>query len=503
MSHRFSSRLRCTVPAIALVLGSVHGVTAQGTRGAADLITAADVLHHLSVIADDSMRGRDTPSRGLDLTAAYVAAQFRAAGLEPAGDSGSFVQHFPYAIRRLDTTARMIRLSDDDTFAPVFGTDLFVVPSDEHVIEGSAYYAGVVDTSFAMPAGVRAPIVIGTIADTMGPAWGERFNALLIAAATSGAKAMIIALDPRITAASVGELAQEASEQLAPITVFGVRMDALAPLLRAGGVDAASPASLAKPMMMNGVKLRLATATTVSEARVPNVAGILRGSDPSLREEYVVFSAHMDHVGVGAPDASGDSIYNGADDDGSGTTAIIELARAFTSQATRPARSIIFLTVSGEEKGLLGSDYFTTHPTVPMAKIIADINIDMIGRNAPDSVTAVGLEYTTLGRVAINTAKDHPELGVHVAADHQPEEHLFERSDHFNFARRNVPAIFFTTGLHGDYHKPSDEVSRIDTDKLARVARLVFYIGYAVADAPGRPSFTGAGLDVIRRARGN
>jgi hypothetical protein len=483
-----------------LPLDASGELRAQSPESAAESITRADVLRHLGVIAHDSMQGRDTPSRGLDLTAAYVASQFRAAGLEPAGDSGTFIQHYPYTIRRLDTKARMIRIARNDAFAPVFGRDFFVVPSDDATADGTPYYAGVVKPGFAVTE--RAPIVIAAIPDTIDAAWGERFNMLLIGASTMGARAVIIALDPRVTAESVQELAKEASEQAAPIMVFGVRMSAIGPLLRAGGVDPSSPASLATPRIMSPLTLRLETRSEKADARVPNVVGILRGSDPKLRDEYVVFSAHMDHVGIGAPDSTGDAVYNGADDDGSGTTAVVELAHAFTALATKPARSLIFLTVSGEEKGLLGSEYFTAHTPVPVERIVADINIDMIGRNNPDSVTAVGLEYSTLGRVALNVANAHPEVGIAVAPDHQPQEHLFERSDHFNFARRSIPAIFFTTGLHRDYHRPSDEVANIDGDKLARVARLVFYIGLNVADSSGKPVWTGAGLDVIRSAGG-
>ncbi|HEY8469972.1 MAG TPA: M20/M25/M40 family metallo-hydrolase, partial [Longimicrobiales bacterium] len=227
------------------------------------------------------------------------------------------------------------------------------------------------------------------------------------------------------------------------------------------------------------------------EVRAPNVVALLRGSDPVLRETYVVFSAHMDHVGIGVPDASGDSIYNGADDDASGTSALVEVAEAFAALPERPARSLIFLAVSGEEKGLLGSRHFVDHPPVPIRSIVANINLDMIGRNSPDSIAAVGLDYSSLGPLAQEVARAHAEeLGLTVAPDLWPEERLFFRSDHFNFAAKEIPAIFFFAGLHEDYHRPSDEVERLDADKAARVTRLVFYLGHRIATDPEAPRWT-------------
>jgi Zn-dependent M28 family amino/carboxypeptidase len=238
----------------------------------------------------------------------------------------------------------------------------------------------------------------------------------------------------------------------------------------------------------------LRTASGRTPVTVPNVVAVLPGSDPNLRAEYVVFSAHIDHVGVGRPDASGDSIFNGADDDASGTTAVLEVAQAFAAQQQAPARSLIFLLVSGEEKGLLGSQYFAEHPTVPLGQIVANINIDMIGRNHPDTVSAIGQEYTDLGATLQQVASSHvAELKLVAAPDLWPEENLFMRSDHYSFAAKGVPAIFFTTGLHPDYHKQSDEPETIDNDKLARIARLVYLLGESVANSPARPQWTAAG----------
>ena len=235
------------------------------------------------------------------------------------------------------------------------------------------------------------------------------------------------------------------------------------------------------------------------DSAAPNVVAILRGSDPDLRDSYVVFSAHMDHVGHGPPDATGDSIYNGADDDASGTAALVEVAEAFASLPEAPARSLLFLAVSGEERGLLGSRWFADHPPVPPDRLVADLNVDMISRNAADSIVLIGQEYSSLGPLVRSIADDRPELGLAVLSDPWPEERFFFRSDHYSFASKGIPAIFFFAGTHEDYHRPSDEVEKIDPEKAARVARLVFYTAAAVAGDADPPEWTPEGLEAVGR----
>jgi hypothetical protein len=324
--------------------GTAAAVTSGSPAAAVETITPGDFRARIGFLASDALRGRDTPSPGLEVAAAYIASEFMRIGLEPAGDSGSYIQRYPYTPRR--------RGQD----APVDST-------------------------------VHYP---------------------------------------------------------------------------------------------------------------PNVAAVLRGSDPALRDTYIVLSAHMDHVGVGRPDATGDSIYNGADDDASGTSAVLEVAEAFAALSPRPARSIVFLTVSGEEKGLLGSRYYADNPTVPAEGIVANINIDMIGRNSPDTVVAIGQEFSSLGPLTVDLLQRHPELRLIPTADPWPEERFFFRSDHFNFARREIPSIFFFSGTHEDYHRPSDHVDRIDTDKAARIGRLVFWLTHAIATDAQPPAWTPDGLAQVR-----
>jgi Zn-dependent M28 family amino/carboxypeptidase len=195
----------------------------------------------------------------------------------------------------------------------------------------------------------------------------------------------------------------------------------------------------------------------------------------------------MDHIGItpGLPD----SVNNGADDDGSGTAGVMELAEAFSRPGARPRRSIIFLTVSGEEKGLWGSRYFSEHPPVPLKSIVADLNIDMIGRNWRDTIVAIGKEHSDLGATLARVNRAHPELHMTAVDDRWPEERFYFRSDHYNFARKGVPILFFFNGVHADYHQPSDSPDKIDSEKESRILRLLYYLGRAVGDAPARPKW--------------
>jgi Zn-dependent M28 family amino/carboxypeptidase len=222
---------------------------------------------------------------------------------------------------------------------------------------------------------------------------------------------------------------------------------------------------------------------------MPNTVGILEGSDPELKDQYVVFSGHMDHIGIRPPNEAGDSIANGADDDGSGTIAVVELAKAFSMLEDTPRRSMIFLTVSGEETGLWGSRYFSEHPGVPIEELVADLNADMISRNARDSIVVIGKEHSDLGETldAVNAA--HPELDLIAADDIWPEQNFYRRSDHFNFARRGVPILFFFCGTHEDYHGVDDEVENMDITKATNTTRLMFYLGLEVANADQKPQW--------------
>ncbi|MGD2120577.1 MAG: M20/M25/M40 family metallo-hydrolase [Gemmatimonadota bacterium] len=231
-------------------------------------------------------------------------------------------------------------------------------------------------------------------------------------------------------------------------------------------------------------------------APVPNVVGFLPGSDPELQDEWVVFTAHFDHVS-GPADDTGDAIYNGADDNASGTAAVMELAEAFATLPDRTRRSLAFVLVSGEEKGLLGARHFARGASLPQEAMVADINADMVSMNWPDSIFVFGGEYTTLGATLEGVITDHPEVGISIMENRWPQLPLFRMSDQFAFAQEGIPGIFFFSGLHDNLHRPSDELEEVDCEKAARVTRLMFHFGYEVAQTTGRPQWTEAGQEML------
>ena len=231
-------------------------------------------------------------------------------------------------------------------------------------------------------------------------------------------------------------------------------------------------------------------------AKTANVLGYLEGTD--LKDELLVISAHYDHLGMLS--SGTDLIYNGADDDGSGTTALLELAKAFTQakhEGNGPRRSILFLAVTGEEKGLVGSAWYTDHPIFPLNKTIADLNIDMIGRvdaahqNNSNYCYLVGSDKLsrTLHQINENANTTYTQLNLdYKYNDPNDPERIYYRSDHYNFAKNNIPIIFYFDGIHEDYHKPSDEVSKINFDILIKRAKLIFHTGWELVNRDERPA---------------
>ncbi|MEO7458144.1 MAG: M20/M25/M40 family metallo-hydrolase, partial [Gemmatimonadaceae bacterium] len=225
-----------------------------------------------------------------------------------------------------------------------------------------------------------------------------------------------------------------------------------------------------------------------------NVVAVVRGSDPTLSRTYVAIGAHYDHIGV-LPAVNGDSIANGADDDGSGTVALLAIARSLRQAEVKPKRSTIFVWHVGEEKGLLGSTWFVEHPTVPIDSVVAQLNADMIGRNEPSLLYTVGPRSAPngssrrLGAIvdSVNALQPAP-FAINREWDSPTHpEHIYERSDHFNYARKGIPIVFFTTGMHPEYHKAGDEAAKIDYDKLARVTRLLRDVLVTVGNGEKRP----------------
>lgn len=464
-------------------------------------INATDVQRRIAFLASDELRGRDTPSPGLDAAAEYAAGQFRALGLTPAGDGGTYIQHYPFDASALDRAAVAVETrATGATTRHEFGADFFVIPARTDSAVGEPLFLGPARAGILAPAGAAGRPLVFYVADTAST-WQNAASQALQASLAARASSVVLVMAPEFPATMIATLADELSGQIlqVPMPVVGMRYAVARDIFEAAGLSLDDIATSTDPAPLSGVTLAIRTPITGGSAQAPNVVAILPGSDSALAAEYIVFSAHIDHVGVGAPDATGDSIYNGADDDGSGTTAVLEIAEAFAALPNPPARSIMFLLVSGEEDGLLGSTWFVQNPTVPVEQLVADINIDMIGRNAPDTVVAIGQDYSSLGASVQRVAAARPALGLVVAPDLWPEEQLFFRSDHFSFAAQEIPAIFFTTGLHEDYHRPSDEPEKIDNDKLARVARLLFHLGLELANGQARPEWTAEGLAEVRR----
>jgi Zn-dependent M28 family amino/carboxypeptidase len=492
--------------AVALTLAVAPAVFAQSATQAAATITEADVKKHIAFLASDELMGRDTPSPGLEMAAKYVADQFKALGLKPAGDSGTYIQRWPYNVRKLDVARLTVALHGAGTHsAPRYGSEFFIIPSAAlDTLSGEIVFAGIAAPSSTADASFKGNIVAYAIPGAeLNSEWQQKAQGAVMAAMVGGAKGVVLVLDPAIDAAGVGMVAAGTEASQAPMPILGIRNDVAAAWLKGSSADMSVAQTPGAPKLVAGRSIGIKTSVAAQSSNPPNAVAILEGSDPELKNTYVVYSAHMDHIGVTAPDAQGDSINNGADDDASGTSAVLELAQAFTSLNQRPKRSIIFLLVSGEEKGLFGSKYFVENPPVPAEKIVANINMDMIGRNTSDTTVAIGQDYSTLGDATQAIVKAHPELKLTVAPDLWPEEQLFFRSDHFNFAMKKIPAIFFTSGLHDEYHQPSDEPETIDSDKLVRTTRLVFWLGNAIANNATAPTWTEAGLKAVQAAGAN
>jgi hypothetical protein len=458
----------------ALAVTACSSEPTRGSGGAAS-ITPNDLQHRVGLLAHDSMRGRNTPSPELDQTADYIAAEFTRLGLTPAGDNGGFIQRYALQQVRVDTAAsgatlagRRLRFGAD--LARWRGSWTTTTPLTGNVtVLREAPAAGV------SLAGRVAVLMTSLGEDGMPDQAGGR---ALRAVQLANPVALFIVVNPTDTAWANVTAAQNRPTMHVPWQTGG----------RAPGIYVRR-AALPAPGALTGTRAEVTLVPEVLEAlSAPNVAGILPGSDPTLASEYLVYSAHMDHVGVGRP-VNGDSIYNGADDDASGTATVLELAEAFAGAAERPRRSIVFLVVSGEEKGLWGSEYFAFHPTIPIEQVVANLNIDMVGRNWTDTIVAIGKEHSDLGATLNAVNAEFPDIRMTAIDDLWPDENFYFRSDHYNFARRGVPILFFFNGTHDDYHRPSDQSELIDYEKTARIGRLLFHLGARVGNADQRPQW--------------
>lgn len=445
-------------------------------------IRADDFRTHVEVIAHDSMRGRDTPSPGLRKTAEYVAGRFRAFGLRPGLGEEGYQQYYPLTSVRPGSPGRQrVRLQGPDGATRLDSGDDFVAAPTARRASADGPLATWDPDAGGSPPAPGVLLVEVTPENITGVL--PRVRDALRRDGAGGALMVVDAPDAyfdRLRSFFDSEQTSVGEPDALSRPVVLMQRTAL-PEALASALEEGRPVS-------DDWTVELETRARVTGGRAMNTIGWIRGSDPELRDEYVVFTAHMDHLGVGRP-ADGDSIYNGADDDASGVAAILELAQAFASVETKPRRSLVFMTVSGEEKGLLGSRWYTEHPVFSLDRTVAAVNLDMIGRNWPDTVAAIGKEMSSLGETVDAVAAEHPELGLEVVEDQWPERRFYYRSDHYNFARRGVPVLFFFSGVHEDYHAPSDEIGDLDLEKTARITRLIYLLGRDVADSPEPPEW--------------
>jgi hypothetical protein len=485
---------RVTLLFALLISSPLHAQAPGPLDGAAETITPADLRTKIGILADDSMLGRDTPSPGLERAVAYVTAEFRRLGLRPAGDSGTFVQRFGVSRWTVDTGSSSLELTvRGSRVRTPFGSAVRVIGggASGKPIGGSAVLlAGPLTSAVTADRRLRGRIVL-LAPDFERPlpfGLGDRVDEIAAVAravilvsnrdSVTFSRRIDTSLEPRLTP----DFRME--EDGAP--VLELHEHALGPLAAALDLPTlrALDATVVRDLPGFRVDLRIVR-HYLQRAMVPNLAAVLEGRDRRRRSEYVAFSAHLDHVGVRPGRA--DSIFNGADDNASGVAGLLEIAEAFSRREARPDRSLLFLVPSGEEKGLWGSAYYVAHPTVPLRQVVADLNMDLIGRNWGDSVIVSGPELSTLGQTLHRVSASHPELRMAPLADRWPRERIFYRSDHYNFAMKGVPVLFFTSGTHADYHQPSDTPELIDTEKASRLVRLVFHVGAAVANTDGRP----------------
>ena len=512
-------------------------------------ISQAQLRDYLTFIASDELEGRDTPSKGLDIAARYIASHLSRWGLKPAGGDGSYFQKMTLVRRGFDPAKSTAALGDKPLR---FGEDFLFTGSGAAPGEGGLVFVGhgwvvksknidayqgadvkgkflvVVSAGFGPP-GVRMNELNrdGEGTDWLSPEQYAAKNGAL------GVLRLPAMADDEAFRRSLRFLGRGsfAPEGIAPRPGRGgsggggtLPVIQVSPAVARGLLDgeklslddaqkaarAADAPAVTAFALADAKRLKVSPAYVEEKATTQNVVAVLEGSDPKLRDEYVALGAHYDHVGVSTRgSAGGDVIFNGADDDGSGTVALMAVAEALArNPKERPRRSVLFVWHCGEEKGLWGSEHFTKNPTVPLEKIVTQINIDMIGRSRkpndadprnanlsePHQIYVIGAKKlsTQLGTLAEKVNKGFRNIAYDYRYDDPNDPNRFYyRSDHYNYAKNGVPIIFFFDGVHEDYHQVGDEVDKIDFDKLEKVTQTVLLTTVEVANLPQRPVVDG------------
>jgi hypothetical protein len=511
---------------------SKKAAAAVTTQRGVDTISANQIKDYLTFIASDEMEGRDTPSRGLDTTAKFLALNLARWGLKPAGDTGSFFQRIDLRRDRADNGQTKVEINGRTLAA---GTDYLPAGgsgdiSGQLVFAGSGWFvkskeidsykgvdpAGKIAVVFGIP---NAPPRGVTRADF--GKQGEGFMNPNDYARSKGVVGLIYVPDfqylanwqrnrQRImergstvvakfqTATTSSPLPSVVISPEIANSLFAGERQSAAGIFNAS--YSSSGAALPEPFLMSQTKqITISVASSTETVPTQNVVAVWEGSDPVLKNEYVALGAHYDHVGSGCPAVGSDTICNGADDDGSGTTALLSIAEALAKAPTQPKRSVLFVWHCGEEKGLWGSRYFTEYPTVPLNQIVAQINIDMIGRSkkpgdtnprnrdltGPDAVYLIGstMMSTELGEIVNTVNKSFLNLTLDTRYDDPKDPNrFFFRSDHYNYARKGIPIIFFFDGVHEDYHRAGDTADKIDYQKMEKITRTIYMTLWEIAN---------------------
>lgn len=528
------SVIACT---LALTIsGSVANAQKKGDAGSA--ITASDLQAYVSFLASAPMKGRANGDESLDIAANYIASQVKILGLKPANGNSYFQ---PYSIIRKEfnpaKTFISVRTGNDSVTIkePVYQ----IVPTgpSDISLSGEVVFAGYGIKSdkykYNDLENLKAEGKIILIMDRAPmsedgkkckfeePVWTSsmNFQYKLTTLVLTKAKAILIVPDPKSGFSSFGDMHPGIAGYLSSAMSLKGEKQVMNPMMANLPKIAFVHRSVADALLsgtgknleelqkeidsgmkpstftVEGKKLRLSEAVAESEHVQNNVAAIVEGRDPQLKNEYVIFSGHYDHVGI-----TNGKINFGADDNASGTASLLSIAEAFQSLPKKPLRSVLFLWVSGEEIGLYGSKTYTDNPLVPLEKTVADLNMDMIGRvktpadstsenpmTGPNGVFVItGNQSKELIEIANNVDKTSPvELDYSLSGRNHPLQ-LFSRSDHYNFVKKDIPVLFFTTGIHTDYHTPGDVVEKLDFAKMELVSRTMFRIGFEVANRKER-----------------
>lgn len=463
------------------------------------MITPADLKEYLSIIASDAFEGRETGKRGQKIAAAFISAHFEELGLTPPVN-GNFYQPVPLYTSIQGDIHMVVGNTTFDNFNDIayYGTgdsggelstpavfvgkgrkedfDQVNVTDKAAVIEVESFAGFHEPLELAYQRGAKTVLVFNPD--------GNQFHELVeqLKAYTSAGTLSLTKPSNSAQHSGVFFIAPAVAEK-----IFKTTLDKL----KKAALEEAKKSALKK---LKPGSLRFQITLETKEVNSENVLGYLEGTDK--KDELVLVTAHYDHIGKGKNE--GDQINNGADDDGSGTVSVLEIAKVF-AQAKKdgagPRRSMLFMTVTGEEKGLLGSDYYTQHPVFPLAKTVVDLNIDMVGRRDPQHKDSAPYVYvigsdklsTDLHNLSERINKESTNLIFdYTYNDQNHPDRLYYRSDHWNFAKNNIPIIFYFDGIHEDYHKPSDEVSKIEFDLLAKRAQCVFYTAWEIANRDER-----------------